>query len=113
MGFGHGHVLEGVDVFASTTGRPGDPVRIEPMTAGPAEHAERVSCQDANVRTTVDLPADLVHAAKVRAALRGGSLKELFERAIVHEVRGHTGSDARKLPGGAAFAAEDSERYHQ
>jgi L-amino acid N-acyltransferase YncA len=39
MGFSHDHVLLGVKVLASATGRPGDPVRIEPMTA---EHAGSV-----------------------------------------------------------------------
>lgn len=85
-----------------------------------------------NVRTTVDLPADLMHAAKVRAAQHGESLKDLFARAIAHEVR----SPARVRSGGrvrfplvgqdegpkvdvtnadidAAFAAEDAERYGQ
>ena len=82
------------------------------------------------MRTTVDLPADLMRAAKVRAAQRGESLKDLFTRAIAHEVR----SPGRARPGGrldfpligrdeeprldvtnadieAAFAAEDAERY--
>lgn len=38
------------------------------------------------MRTTVDLPADLMQAAKVRAAQRGESLKDLFARAVAHEV---------------------------
>ena len=39
------------------------------------------------MRTTIDLPSDLMHAAKVRAAQRGETLKDLFARAIAHEVR--------------------------
>jgi plasmid stability protein len=38
------------------------------------------------MRTTIDLPSELMHAAKVRAAQHGESLKELFTRAIAHEV---------------------------
>ena len=38
------------------------------------------------MRTTVDLPAELMRAAKARAAARGESLKTLFERAMVHEL---------------------------
>jgi hypothetical protein len=71
-----------------------------------------------------------MHAAKVRAAQRGESLKELFARAIAHEV----GTPGRGRPGGrlafpligrdseprvevtsadiaAALEAEDVERY--
>jgi hypothetical protein len=84
------------------------------------------------MRTTIDLPSDLMHAAKVRAAQRGESLKELFTRAIAHEV----GPAGRTRPGGrlslpligrdsdprvevtnadiaAALEAEDIERYGQ
>ena len=38
------------------------------------------------MRTTVDLPDELMRAAKARAATRGESLKELFERAVAAEV---------------------------
>ncbi len=48
------------------------------------------------MRTTVDLPSDLMHAAKVRAAQRGESLKDLFTRAIEHEV----GTPRRARPAG-------------
>ena len=82
------------------------------------------------MRTTIDLPSDLMQAAKVRAAQRGESLKDLFTRAIAHE----TGNPGRARPAGrltlpligrdgeprvevtnadiaAAFEAEDTERY--
>ena len=84
------------------------------------------------MRTTIDLPSDLMHAAKVRAAQRGESLKELFTRAIAHEV----GTARRTGPAGrlsfpligrdsdpkvevtnadiaAVLDAEDVERYGQ
>lgn len=84
------------------------------------------------MRTTIDLPSDLMHAAKVRAAQRGESLKELFTRAIAHEVD----TPGRVRPGGrlafpligrdseprvevtnadieAALEAEDVERYRR
>lgn len=38
------------------------------------------------MRTTVDLPPDVLRAAKVRAAERGESLKVLLTRAITYEV---------------------------
>jgi hypothetical protein len=38
------------------------------------------------MRTTVDLPDDLIRAAKSRAAEQGESLKDLFARAIASEV---------------------------
>jgi hypothetical protein len=82
------------------------------------------------MRTTVDLPDDLIRAAKIRAAERGESLKELFTRLLSREVR----IPASQLDGGnvslpligsaegprvavtnadieAALAAEDAERY--
>lgn len=84
------------------------------------------------MRTTIELPPELMRAAKVRAAQRGESLKDLFTRAIAHEVR----DPGRERPAGrlvfpligrddkpkvdvtnadieAAFADEDSERYGQ
>lgn len=80
----------------------------------------------------VDLPSDLMHAAKVKAARRWETLKELFTRAITHEVRGvsHRRAAGRlnfPLIGRdegpkaevtnadieAAFEAEDVERYRQ
>jgi signal transduction histidine kinase len=39
------------------------------------------------MRTTVDLPADLMRAAKARAAEHGESLKAFFTRAVAHELR--------------------------
>jgi hypothetical protein len=84
------------------------------------------------MRTTVDLPSDLMHAAKVKAAQHGETLKDLFTRAIAHEVRGVArGPSARRLNFpligrdegpkvditnadiDAAFEAEDTERYSQ
>jgi hypothetical protein len=82
------------------------------------------------MRTTVDLPTELMQAAKVRAAQRGETLKDLFVRAVAHEV----GNPGRARPAGrlafpligrdgeprvevtnadiaAAFEAEDTERY--
>ena len=82
------------------------------------------------MRTTIDLPTDLMQAAKVRAAQRGESLKDLFTRAIAHEVS----STGRRRPAGrvalpligqdsdprvevtnediaASLEAEDVERY--
>lgn len=38
------------------------------------------------MRTTIDLPPDLMQAAKVKAAQRGEPLKEFFARAVVHEL---------------------------
>jgi hypothetical protein len=84
------------------------------------------------MRTTIDLPSDLMHAAKIRAAQHGETLKDLFTRAIAHEVRGVVrGRSARRLNFpligrdegpkvdvtsadiDAAFEAEDVERYRQ
>jgi hypothetical protein len=82
------------------------------------------------MRTTVDLPAELMRAAKSRAAERGESLKDLFARAVAHEL----GLMAGRRAGGRvvlplvgrdsepkvnvtnadieeALAAEDAERY--
>ena len=39
------------------------------------------------MRTTIDLPADLMRAAKARAAEHAESLKDLFTRAIARELR--------------------------
>jgi hypothetical protein len=84
------------------------------------------------MRTTLDLPPDLMRAAKVRAAQRGESLKDLFTRAIAHEVstpgRGSRAGrltfpligrddgprvDVTNTDIEASFEAEDVERYSQ
>lgn len=44
------------------------------------------------MRTTVDLPDDLIRTVKARAAERGESLKEFFARAVAHEARTMAGS---------------------
>ncbi len=80
------------------------------------------------MRTTIDLPPDLMQAAKVRAA--GENLKDLFTRAVAHEIglqsrSRKTGRVAFPLVGRdatasvtvtnadieAALEAEDIERY--
>jgi hypothetical protein len=38
------------------------------------------------MRTTIDMPASLMRAAKIRATARGESLKDLVNRAVAHEV---------------------------
>jgi hypothetical protein len=84
------------------------------------------------MRTTIDLPPGLMQAAKVRAAQRGESLKDLFTRAIAHEVGGPGGGrpagrvtfpligqdceprvEVTNADIAAAFEAEDIERYGQ
>jgi hypothetical protein len=39
------------------------------------------------MRTTVDMPAELMQAAKVKAAERGETLKDLVTRAVATELR--------------------------
>lgn len=83
------------------------------------------------MRTTVDLPDDLMRAVKSRAAERGERLKDMFARALARELGLPTGrrasgawvvlplvgSDAEPKVGvtnvdiEAALAAEDAERY--
>lgn len=82
------------------------------------------------MRTTVDLPSGLLRAAKARAAERGESLKELFARAVVHELGlsggrhqdarvvlplvGHDKGPRRKVTNPdieTALAVEDAEKY--
>lgn len=47
------------------------------------------------MRTTVDLPDELLRALKVRAAQRGESLKEALTRAITREIAETTRPRAR------------------
>jgi hypothetical protein len=83
------------------------------------------------MRTTIDLPPELMRAAKVRAAERGENLKDLFTRAVAREV--DVRSRSRKQTGKvrlplvardatpsvpvtnadieAVLAAEDAEKY--
>lgn len=82
------------------------------------------------MRTTIDMPAHLMQAAKVTAAERGESLKDLVTRAVAHEVSTRsrsrkTGRVALPLIGRnaepaitvtsadieAALEAEDIDRY--
>jgi hypothetical protein len=85
------------------------------------------------MRTTIDIPPNLMRAAKARAAEHGESLKDLVNRAVAHEVglpsapKGKTGRvtlpliarDAtptvlvRNEDIEDAFGAEDVERYAQ
>jgi hypothetical protein len=44
------------------------------------------SCKYAFVRTTIDMPPNLMRAAKIRAAEHGESLKDLVNRAVAREV---------------------------
>jgi len=48
--------------------------------------SKRSVCLYALVRTTVDLPSELLRRAKAVAAARGESLKALFTRAVAAEV---------------------------
>lgn len=50
------------------------------------------------MRTTIDLPDDLVRAARVRAAASDESLKELFTRALTKELDRAARKQRRKLP---------------
>ena len=81
------------------------------------------------MRTTVDLPDQLMRAAKAEAAQRGESLKDLFARAVAHELRieaARTSGKRVNLPLirgtgpevtltnadiEAVLAAEDAKRY--
>jgi hypothetical protein len=38
------------------------------------------------MRTTIDLPPELMQAAKIAAVERGMSLKDLFTKALTHEI---------------------------
>jgi hypothetical protein len=59
-------------------------------------------CFYAFMRTTIELPTELLKRAKAEAVARGESLKSLFTKAIAAEVgsgRHHAGANARvKLP---------------
>jgi hypothetical protein len=82
------------------------------------------------VRTTVDLPAELIRAAKARAAAEGQTLKDFFTRAVTHELGGPAlprtsrarvvlpliGTDGPKVEVTnadieAILTAEDAEKY--
>jgi hypothetical protein len=65
------------------------------------------------MRTTVELPPDLLRTAKARSAERGESLKSLLARAVAAEL-GRSAGDASPQPrvrlplfGGAAGARAD------
>jgi hypothetical protein len=50
------------------------------------------------MRTTIDLPDELVRAARVRAAESDETLKELFTRALSRELGGLTRKRRGELP---------------
>ncbi|MDV6011877.1 hypothetical protein [Haloechinothrix sp. LS1_15] len=82
------------------------------------------------MRTTVELPPELLRAAKAEAAARGETLKEFLTRAVTHEL-GSVATATRRgrvtlplvpssRPGSvdltneaieAILAAEDAEKY--
>ncbi len=49
------------------------------------------------MRTTVDLPPELMRAAKIAATERGMSLKDLFTRALAHEIGEMTQTRRKKV----------------
>ena len=51
------------------------------------------------MKTTVDLPAELLVAAKKRAAETGSTLRELIERGLRHELSGPRGGRPRRRSG--------------
>ncbi|WP_084036902.1 hypothetical protein [Haloechinothrix halophila] len=82
------------------------------------------------MRTTVQLPTELLRAAKAEAAARGETLKEFLTRAVTHELGGSAPPGEHKRvrlplvgsskPGAvditnagieAIFAAEDAEKH--
>jgi hypothetical protein len=82
------------------------------------------------MRTTVDLPDELLRAVKTRAAQRGERLRDLFTRALAHEVGLPLGRregarvelpligsdhdpkvDVTNADIEAALSAEDAEKY--
>ncbi|WP_199430437.1 hypothetical protein [Qaidamihabitans albus] len=82
------------------------------------------------MRTTVQLPTEVLRAAKAEAAARGETLKEFLTRAVVHELGDSTTAPTRtrvRLPLvestrphtvdisnadiEAVFAAEDAEKH--
>ncbi|WP_026452966.1 hypothetical protein [Saccharomonospora iraqiensis] len=80
------------------------------------------------MRTTVELPPDLLRAAEADAAARGETLNEFLTRAVVHELSATVAPPPVRVrlplvpserPGGvdltpaeieSIFAAEDAER---
>ena len=51
------------------------------------------------MKTTVDLPDDLLVAAKKRAAETRSTLRALIERGLRHELSGPRGRGSRRRPG--------------
>jgi hypothetical protein len=49
------------------------------------------------MRTTVELPTELLRAAKIRAAERGETLKELFSRAVANELGFHVYAERQRV----------------
>ena len=45
-------------------------------------------CEDAYVRTTIDLPDAVFRKAKAVSSLQGTTLKEFITRAVEHELAG-------------------------
>jgi hypothetical protein len=69
------------------------------------------------MRTTIDLPDALVRAARVRAAQSDETLKELFTRALTHELERQPRKTRRALPvvgsrrpGASTVTAEELEQ---
>lgn len=62
------------------------------------------------MRTTVQLPPELMRAAKVRAAEHGISLKEFFSRAVAEELGRRTVFVREGAPARAAVARPPSDR---
>ena len=63
------------------------------------------------MRTTVELPPDLMRRAKAKAAARGESLKALLARAVSAEVgAGHHSAKAKRRARVPIFGSPDGPR---
>ncbi len=51
------------------------------------------------MRTTLDLPDDILRRAKIAAVERGSSLRQLITDALLHEIEGTTASKPRRMTG--------------
>jgi hypothetical protein len=62
------------------------------------------------MRTTIDVPEELMRAAKVAAAERHMNLEELFTKALAHELGIQISAQKR---GRVEFPLIDSNRAHE
>lgn len=64
------------------------------------------------MRTTLDLPDDILRRAKIAAVERGSTLRQLITDALQHELEGRSAAKPRRITGPLVTLSDDAPLRH-